>query len=71
MKSELALWCWNDTHGRWDLERRVTTETAGEWLVRFKRDDPHKQFVISDRKPPIPKGCVYFNSKGKVMPGKR
>ena len=47
----LNLYSYNPITGMWKSERSVTPETQDQWLKRFQKDEPKKQFVVSKRTP--------------------
>lgn len=50
----LSLWSlrWSVARGHhWEHERRVTVQTAGQWLQEFQKDEPRTLFVVSEKKP--------------------
>lgn len=52
---KLFLWVHNTATGVWNQCRDVTSETQGEWLKIFQKDQPHARFMVSERKPkPVP-----------------
>ena len=61
-KPAMRLWKYNKITGLWNVVRSVTTESAGEWLKVWQKDEPQETFVVLSRKPPSPKS---FRDYGK------
>lgn len=51
----IGLWRYNLTTGYWDLARQCAAYNASMWLAAFSRDKPDIKFVLSKRKPRLPK----------------
>ncbi len=49
------LWKYNKTTGYWNMVRVCAKETAEQWLHTFTADEPDQTFVLSTRKPSLPK----------------
>jgi len=59
-KPAMRLWKYNKITG-WNVARSVTPDTAVEWLKIWQKDEPKETFVISTRKPPLPKSFRYYS----------
>jgi hypothetical protein len=54
----LTLWSLRTSvaHGRhFVAERQVTAATADQWLSIFRKDEPSVLFIVSARRPKVPK----------------
>jgi hypothetical protein len=51
----IPLWRMNPTTGYWELARQCAVINASHWLHVLQRDEPNVQFVLSRRKPKLPK----------------
>lgn len=52
----MTLWSLRITPARglhWVAERKVTAETAAQWLAVFRSDEPSVRFAVASRRPPL------------------
>lgn len=51
----IPLWRYNPTTGYWEVARQCSAINSQHWLYVFQRDEPNVRFVLSRKKPKLPK----------------